>query len=189
MPNKSRNIYAGNYYHIYNRAVEKRTIFYSESDYEYFISKAILYKEMTEVKILAYCILPNHFHFLLKEPKSTSKVEISAISKFISLLSNSYTKHFNLTKEHSGRLFQGPFKSKLVDDDSYLKVLLNYINLNHLKHKITDKVNDWPYSSHHNYVGTWKYNLIGKDCIVDFEEYKQVINYYKNSLSSLYEEF
>ncbi len=69
MPNKSRGIISGEYYHVYNRAVEKRTIFYNEKDYEYFINKALFFKDRTKVKILAYCILPNHWHFLLKEPK------------------------------------------------------------------------------------------------------------------------
>jgi len=193
MPNKPRDIAPDYFYHIYNRAVEKRTIFYTEKDYEYFIDKAIFYKEKTGVKILAYCVLPNHFHFLLKEPTfevaTTSKVGSSAISKFISLLLNSYTRYFNLNKDHSGRIFQGPFKSKLADDDNYLSVLLNYINLNHLKHKIAKKPKDWFYTSHHNYVGESKYNLIDKDYLIDFAEYRRGILSYKKILFKIDEEF
>ena len=191
MSNKPRGIHPRNYYHIYNRAVEKRAIFYMEKDYEYFIEKIIFYKEKTGVKILAYCILPNHFHLLLKEPESTfevtptSKVDFSAISKFISCLTNSYTKYFNCNKDHSGRIFQGPFKSKLVGDDNYLRVLLHYINLNHLKHKVTKKPNEWLYTSHHNYLGELKYNFIDKDYLIDFVEYKQGVDFYKKTLSEI----
>lgn len=186
MPNKSRNFSNDTFYHVYNRAVEKRIIFYTEYDYEYFLNKVILFKERTNVKIIAYCVLPNHWHFLLK---LTSQVDLQAISKFISLLSNSYTKYFNLNKDHAGRIFQGPFKSKLVRDDDYLRVLINYINLNPLKHKITNKAGDWPYTSHHNYFGKKKHNLIDKDCLIDFEEYKNGLDDYLVDLKSIDEEF
>ncbi|MBU1202859.1 transposase [Patescibacteria group bacterium] len=189
MPNKPRDIYPNNYYHIYNRAVEKRTIFYTEKDYEYFIEKVAFYRDKTGIKILAYCVLPNHFHFLLKEPKSTSEVKITAIARFISLLSNSYTKYFNLNKEHSGRVFQGPYKSKLVDDDDYLNVLLSYINLNPLKHKMVTRIQDWYYTSHHNYIGQAKNNLIYHDYLVDFKEYKKITNSYKKAFSKIDDEF
>jgi len=186
MPNKPRNFVDNCFYHIYNRAVDKRTIFYSDQDFQYFIEKMIFFKEKNSVKILAYCVLPNHWHFLLK---STSQVGSSGISKFISLLSNSYTKHFNLSKDHSGRIFQGPFKSKLVSDDNYLRVLINYINLNALKHKIVKDINDWDYTSHHNYIGKERYNLVDRDCLIDFSEYKKGFKYYIDYLKSIEEEF
>jgi putative transposase len=193
MPNKFRGIYPSNFYHVYNRAVEKRTIFYSEKDYEYFISKILYFKEKTGVKILAYCILPNHFHFLFKEPTcevaTTSQVAYSAISSFMSLLSNSYTRYFNTNKDHSGRIFQGPFKSKLVVDDNYLQVLIKYINLNDIKHKITKKPNDWFYTSHHNYVGEIKNKLVDRDYLVDFSEYKKGANSYIRAINKINEEF
>lgn len=186
MANKSRNFTPNTFYHVYNRAVEKRTIFYTKHDYEYFLNKVLFFKEKTGVKILAYCILPNHWHFLLK---ITSQVETSAISKFISLLSNSYTKYFNFNKNHSGRIFQGPFKSKIVNDDNYLRVLINYINLNHLKHKLVKNASDWFYTSHHNYVGQEKYHLIDQDYLIDFKEYKNSIRNYSNYIKRIDEEF
>jgi putative transposase len=189
MPNKPRNIYPNNFYHVYNRAVEKRTIFYTEKDYEYFVNKMLYFKEKTDIKILAYCILPNHFHFLLKEPESTSKVNFPAIAKFISILANSYTKYFNLNKDHSGRIFQGPFRSKLVADDNYLQILINYINLNHIKHKITKKPNDWFYTSHHNYLVQKKEKIVDKDYLVDFKGYSRHIPQYLSYVDAIEEEF
>jgi REP element-mobilizing transposase RayT len=193
MPTKSRGIVSGSFYHAYNRAADKMTIFYTANDYEYFINKILYFKKKTNVKILAYCILPNHWHFLLKEPTrevaTTSRVGSSAVSTFISLLSNSYTRYFNTNKEHSGRIFQGPFRSKLVSDDNYLRVLINYINLNHLKHKITKKPNDWFYTSHHNYVGEVKNNLVDRDYLIDFTEYKRSVNSYIRAINKIDEEF
>lgn len=193
MANKMRSIVAGEFYHVYNRAVDKRVIFYTEKDYEYFLSKVLFFKEKTGIKIIAYCVLPNHWHFLLKEPETktetTFQIKISSVSKFISLLTNSYTKYFNLNKDHSGLIFQGPFKSKLVSDDNYLRVLINYINLNPLKHKISKKAGEWPYTSDHNYVGETKCNLIDYDYLVDFKDYKKGISSYLDYMKSIDEEF
>ena len=195
MSTKSRDIVLGKFYHVYNRAVDKRTIFYTEKDYEYFINKALFFKDKTRVKILAYCVLPNHWHFLLKEPKTTRRVEIDPsgrlpqISLFLSLLSNSYTKYFNSHKDHSGRIFQGPFKCKAVDNDNYLQILINYINLNHLKHKIAKKPADWFYTSHNNYMNEAKFDLLDKDYMIDFNEYKKSIDSYIKILKSVDEEF
>lgn len=187
MSNKPRNITPNNFYHVYNRAIDKRTIFYTEKDYEYFINKALFFKEKTNIKILAYCVLPNHWHFLLKEPTSqvdqTSQVRYSSISKFISLLSNSYTKYFNIHKNHSGRIFQGQFKSKLITDDAYLQNIIKYINLNPIKHKISKNINDWNFTSHHNYLNQIKLlNLVDKDYLIDFNEYIKDINDYTKIL-------
>ncbi|PIR07001.1 MAG: hypothetical protein COV55_01075 [Candidatus Komeilibacteria bacterium CG11_big_fil_rev_8_21_14_0_20_36_20] len=178
MPNKPRNFFPNTIHHIYNRAVEKRTIFYTEQDYTYFLEKALFYKEKTHVKILAYCVMPNHWHFLLQEPDLTSKVESSAISRFISLLSNSYSKYFNIHKEHSGRIFAGSFKSKLVEDDNYLETVISYINLNPLKHKLTKNINDWLYSSHYDYIHRAKFKLVNQDYLVDFQEYTKNLDVY-----------
>lgn len=182
------------FYHVYNRAVDKRTIFYTEKDYEFFISKALFYKEKTRVKILAYCILPNHWHFLLKEPTCevapTSQVGYSGISTFISLLSNSYTKYFNYNKDHSGRIFQGQFKSKIVKKEAYLQTLISYINLNPIKHKITNKPDDWYYTSHHNYLGQVKFfKLVDRDYLIDFEEYSKGMGQYIKALLKIDDEF
>lgn len=177
MPNKPRDIYPENLYHIYNRAVEKRIIFCIEKDYNRFLEKMFYYSEETKVKILAYSILPNHFHLLLQEPISQVENQI-AISKFMSLLSNSYTKYFNCNKAHSGRIFQGPFKSKFVKNDSYLQTIIFYINLNPIKHKIVKDINDWYYTSHHellNILSKKHKIIISENKFFSIEDYKDLI--------------
>ncbi|MBU1202846.1 transposase [Patescibacteria group bacterium] len=175
MASKPRNILPDNFYHVYNRGAHKNPLFYTDNDYKYFLTKALFYKEKFNIKILAYCILPNHWHFLVQEPrKVTPGVKInhlnssSSISAFFSSLSNSYTKFFNMNKNHSGRIFQGPFKSKIINDDNYLKILINYINLNHVKHKISDK-NTWDYTSYNEYINKSKTKIVDQDYLVDFK--------------------
>ena len=196
MPTKPREIYPNNIYHAYNRATEKRTIFYTEKDYNYFLEKIFYYQEKTKIKILAYAIMPNHWHFMLQEPENlTRRVDIhppgeqSEISKFISLISNSYTKYFNYTKEHSGRIFQGPFKSKLVKDEGYFHTLVGYINLNPLKHKIIKNINDWPYTSHHDYFYKSQFKLIKEETLINFREYQDDLKIYLEKIKEIKNEF
>ena len=142
----------GEYYHIYNRGTEKRDIFLDKADYLRFI--VLLYisnntdvvhisnhinqgrslmkmldidKKDSLVDIGAYCLMPNHFHILLKE-----KTE-NGISKFMKKLSTGYSMYFNKRYERTGRLFEGTFKSVHADSDEHLKYLFAYIHLNPIK--------------------------------------------------------
>lgn len=140
------------YYHIYNRGTEKRDIFLDKADYLRFL--VLLYisnntdvvhisnlinqgeslmkildmdKKDSLVDIGAYCLMPNHFHLLIKE-----KTE-NGISKFMKKLSTGYSMYFNKRYERMGSLFQGIFKSVHADTDEYLKYLFAYIHLNPVK--------------------------------------------------------
>ena len=142
----------GEYYHIYNRGTEKRDIFLDKADYLRFI--VLLYisnntdivhisnlinqgeslmkilnidKQDTLVDIGAYCLMPNHFHILVKE-----KIE-NGISKFMGKLTTGYSMYFNKRYDRTGSLFQGVFKSVHADSDEYLKYLFAYIHLNPIK--------------------------------------------------------
>lgn len=147
----------GEFYHLYNRGVDKRTVFVNKEDHDRF--QAYLYilnddsndrfgKNFTSknrvelysqaridplVAIGAYCLMPNHFHIL-----ATPLVE-NGISKFMHKLQTAYTMYFNEKMERSGSLFQGTFKATHVDDDEYLRYLYAYIHLNPAK-LLTD---DW----------------------------------------------
>ncbi len=114
----------GSFYHIYNRGNRKQQIFLSDRDYERFLDKTLEYKKKYGITIVAFCLMPNHFHFLVKQ------VSNSLISKFFSDLCNSYARHFNTKYETVGSLYQGRFKSKLVDRDEYLVHVSRYIHLN-----------------------------------------------------------
>lgn len=133
------------FHHIYNRGTDKRIIFLDDEDRERFILylnvlnnkesdnpsklseggllKNYFVKERL-VELSAFCLMPNHFHFLLFE--STK----GGISKFMQRLGTAYTSYFNEKYERTGVLFQGVFKSKYIYDEAYLQFLIDYIHLN-----------------------------------------------------------
>ena len=115
---------SGTYYHVYNRGNRKQQIFLSDRDYERFLGKVLEYKKKFLINILAFCLMPNHFHFLLQQ------LTLNAISRFFSDLCNSHSRYFNVKYETVGSLFQGRFKAKRVDKDEYLIHLSRYIHLN-----------------------------------------------------------
>ncbi len=141
------------YYHIYNRGVDKRIVFEDKQDFFQFLQmldlfnvdmscgavKAYKYpvnlehrsKASVLVEIVAYCLNGNHYHLLLKQVKD------DGISKFMQKVDTGYVKYFNQKNERTGSLFQGKFKSIHVGTDEYLKGLSAYINLNNQVHFAT----------------------------------------------------
>lgn len=167
------------YYHVYNRGVEKRQLFIDEKDHERMVK--LLYtansttpvhlsnyqgvslleipRGETIVDIGAWCLMPNHFHILVKEKKD------AGISLFMRKLLTGYSMYFNTKYERKGTLFERPFKVKHLDDDRYLKYQYAYIHLNPIgiidsgwkEKKIADKaralafLNSYQFSSYKDY--------------------------------------
>ena len=139
------------FYHIYNRGVEKRLIFNQQRDYYRFISclfefnntmpsnnhsyyfnlkskeRANMNNDTSLIEIMAFCLMPNHFHLLIKQ------IVDGGITNFMRKLGTGYTNYFNLKYERVGPLFQGKFKAKHIDNDNYMFYLPHYIHLNPLQ--------------------------------------------------------
>ena len=133
-------------YHVYNRWFEKMTIFKNKYDFERFYKLIIKYTKLdkySKIKILSYCILPNHFHFIVFNPG----VELSS---FIWNIQNSYSKYFNLKHKRKWQLFEWRFKANLIDNDEYLYQCMAYVNFNPLKHKLVDNIDNYKWTSYHN---------------------------------------
>ncbi len=126
MPSKPRYFQAGSYYHVYNRGNRKQDIFLSERDYSRFTYKLGEYKNDSGIKIVCYCLMPNHIH-LLVQPKADS-----SLSTFMSKLSTSHSKYVNMKYNFVGSLFQGRFKAVLIKNENYFKHLIRYIHINPL---------------------------------------------------------
>ena len=130
------------YYHIYNRGVEKRPIFSDKASYDRFLVlmylcntkepirlprdftlnlREIFSTKRTEqlIEVCAYCLMPNHFHLLVKEGRENGK----GISQYMQKLTTAYTMYFNTRNSRSGSLFQGVFRAKHANQDEYLKYL------------------------------------------------------------------
>ena len=173
------------YYHLYNRGTDKRNIFSLKNDYERFTS--LLYLCNSEqavhiqmqgqnlntifklnsnkgdclVEICAYCLMPNHFHLLVREK------EDKGISRFMQKLTTGYTMYFNKRHDRNGSLFQGTFKSRHVSEDRYLSYLISFIHLNPIKilepnwkntgipdrAKANKFLENYPWSSYQAYFG------------------------------------
>ena len=135
-------------YHIYNRAVGEEKLFRNDDNYLYFLQKYHQYLG-DKVDTLAYCLIPNHFHFLVKVKSSIGN---DLLVKSFSDFQNSYSKSFNKAFNRHGALFQRKFKRKKVDAEDYLSRLIIYIHLNPVKHQIARNHSDWKYSSFGSYL-------------------------------------
>lgn len=150
--NRKTEFASGNYFHIYNRGIEKRKIFLEYNDYQRFLillylcnnidpvdirdlfNKGLTFGEIFSIErknilvdIGAYCLMPNHIHLLLKAKNE------NGIPLFMQKLFTGYTMYFNKKNKRTGRLFESTFKSNLIDTDEYLKYLFAYIHLNPIK--------------------------------------------------------
>ena len=140
--NKPHNYYKNTYHHLYNRGANKEKIFFGAEEYIYFLRRIKYYKEKFYINILAYCLLPNHFHLFVKQ-----QTEKFTISQFTSSLLNSYTKAVNVKHRRSGTLFESKTKSKEITDESYFKWIIKYILENPVKGNLAREIDDWEFSN------------------------------------------
>lgn len=169
MPYRQTFFVNNNFYHIFNRGVEKRIIFKSNPDYQRFLATAYYYQfagpkpkfsthtrfrqqdfhaKPRIVEIVCYCLMPNHFHLILRQLKT------NGIQEFMKKVLNSYTKYFNTKYKRSGHLFQGAFKDVPIEKDEHLLHLSRYIHLNPYAAGITNKPEQFAYSSYQGYLET-----------------------------------
>jgi len=145
----------GEYYHIYNRGTDKRDIFVDDRDFDRFLQSMNEFNaeepigsifensfhkhqlgslasksKKPLVRIIAYCLNPNHYHLILKQ------VAEKGIEKFMQRLGTGYTKYFNNRYQRTGSLFQGTFKAIHVETNEYLLHLSAYVNLNNQVHQL-----------------------------------------------------
>lgn len=193
------------YYHIFNRGVDKREVFVDTGDYERFLmamnllndtndglmiewrdyKKSNPKKSVTDflkvpfrkrdplIKIIAYCLNPNHYHFILKQ------VANKGVERFMHKIGTSHTKYFNQKYKRTGTLFQGVFKSVHIDSNEYLLHLSSYVNRNNFIHGYSSDEN-WPYSSLPAYLSKRKNELVSPEVILgqfaNIGEYKEFLD-------------
>jgi REP element-mobilizing transposase RayT len=145
----------GAYYHIYNRGNNRENIFVEEKNYHYFMKLYALHIEAV-AQTYAYCLLRNHFHFLVRirseEELQTYQVpetgKVRSPSQAFSNLFNAYARAFNKMYQRSGALFQRPFGRVGIESDAHFQSLIAYIHQNPQKHGFVDDFRDWPFSSY-----------------------------------------
>ena len=190
MPLRTTPLINNEYYHIFNRGVAKMPIYLNRRDYQRFIKSMLYYQyagpkpkftrfktslkinlDKQIVKIIAYCLMPNHFHFLLQQKQEYG------ISEFIAKLINSYTKYFNIKHKRTGHLLQGQFKAVHIETNEQLIHLSRYIHLNPFVGHKTKNLLSYTWSSYQEYLGKEKADMCSKSIILD--QFKSVSEYEK----------
>lgn len=193
MPTNRKIVFGNNeYYHVFNRGVEKRHTFTNRREFLRAIDAINFYKfhelpmryskylELeqqkradflksledgeVQVEIIAFCLMPNHFHFLLKQIKD------NGIVKFMAKFTNSYTKYFNTKHERVGPLFQGVFKAVHVESDEQLLHLSRYIHLNPVVGFIVkpEDIANYQWSSYPEYLELLDSKMVNSKDILSF---------------------
>jgi len=147
---KFEKLLPGKFYHVYNRGINGEDIFREYVNYLYFLR--LYHKYIDPIgDTYAYCLLKNHFHFLIRifDPDRVPYpyVKVTDPSLAFSHMFNSYAQSFNKMFERTGGLFQTPFKRKLIEDEEYFRQIIYYIHNNPVKHGFSDSMNDYPWSS------------------------------------------
>lgn len=191
MPSRASPFVDDEYYHVFNRGINKMVVFESAYNYKHFLKTINYYQyegpkprlsiytpttskiplEKKIVDIISYCLMPNHFHFLLRQNRE------NGITEFISNLTNSYTKYVNIKTKRCGPLFQGEFKAVHVENNDQLLHLSRYIHLNPVVSFMVKDLEFYSWSSYLEYIGIANQNICSKEIILDQfktkEDYKQ----------------
>ena len=141
----------GQTYHIYNRGNNREHIFVEDRNYRHFLR---LYARHVEpvADTFAYCLLPNHFHFLVYVRDVGDSPAVRTPSQCFSNLFNAYAKAFNRTYDRTGALFQRPFGRVPVSSDAYFARLVTYVHQNPEKHGLINDFRSWRHSSYHTHL-------------------------------------
>jgi putative transposase len=136
----------GHFYHVYNRGNNRQLIFFERENYLYFLRLIRQNLVANGVDVVAYCLMPNHYHLLVC-------LRTDALAAAMKSLSLAYTKAINKRCNRVGALFQGKFQRVLVTHTEHLIYLTRYIHLNPVKAKFVEQPGDWEFSSYLEYAG------------------------------------
>jgi len=161
----------GDIVHVYNRGNNRQQIFFNRDNYYFFMEKVD--KKIANVSnILAYCLMPNHFHFLLHiteascRPKKIGSLTSTELQNELRLLQSSYANAINKKFQRVGSIFQQNTKYKMLSDGNtqshegtYAEVCFHYIHQNPLKAGLVNKIEDWEFSSFNEYYDQGSYSF------------------------------
>ena len=166
----------GHFYHLYNRGAHHLSIFREDDNYLFVLRKMKHYCRTLSLMPVAYCLLPNHYHYLIRQdgPHPAGLLPQRVY--------NSYSKAYNKRYSHSGTLFEGSYRVIPVEEDPYLLHLCRYIHANPVIHGLVDEVADWPYSNYLEWTGERAGTLVDRDFLQahfpDPEAYKAFVAEY-----------
>ncbi len=185
------------FYHIYNRGINGDKVFQEDDNYKFFMSQFLKYLNSV-CDLYAYCLMPNHFHFVIKIKSqmelfkffgennkrsnnkglhSVNSLPSKQLSKFIS----SYTQAYNKVFDRHGPLFESPFKRKIIDSEQYLKNLIIYVHQNPID--IQKDFKTYKFSSYITVLSSLKTNLKRNEVIEYFDDLENFVFCHNNVIN------
>lgn len=165
------DFYPGHTYHIYNQGNNREPLFFEEKNYDFFVKK-MRKRLLPHCDILAWCLMPNHFHWMVKihddyireDPLQGKLRIVNPLNRTVGTLQSSYTRGINNLYGRSGSLFRSRSKAKILSKketirENYALTCFFYIHQNPLRAGLVKKMEEWPYSSFSDYCGLRKGNL------------------------------
>ncbi len=199
----------GGFYHVYNRGVAKQSLFANDSDRNHLLKTLSFYLESEPpkrlsvvsdellletlnqpvqtplVEILAYCLMPNHFHLLVRQTAD------GGVSTFLRRMQNSYTRYYNTKYHRVGTMFQGRFQAVAVTSDAQLLHVSRYIHLNPVVARLTKALKEYEWSSYPQYVQAQSNRFCNPAMILEMahspENYKGFVTDYMDYAISLHD--
>ena len=161
MASRKVKFVAGEYYHIYNRGAHRASIIREKANYFFILEKVKTYIRKYDLTIIAYVLMPNHYHFLVRQ---NGEYRAGLLPQRVF---NSYTKAYNKRYDHSGTLFEGAYEAIHVNTYNYLLHLCRYIHANPVKDGLVGGLEDWAFSNYAEFIGTREGTLVDREFIKD----------------------
>ena len=183
---KIESIERGNYYHIYNRGNNGEDVFFERENYLYFLRLYEKYLNPVS-ETLAWCLMRNHFHFLIyfkeeQEVGEDAEIKPGIIkdpSRQLSHLFNSYTQGINKRNNRTGSLFERTFERKKIDSEDYLRRIIYYIHNNPVAHGVVQELENYPWSSYKSIISSGPLNINREPVIKLFGDLDNFVAFHK----------
>ena len=175
MARRATDFAPGEYYHVYNRGCNKELIFREDENYLYLTRLLCKSLRNRHVSMIAYCLMPNHYHLLMRQESDI------LIREVMQDAFNAYVKAFNKRYGRTGTLFEERFKAKHVKEDRYLIHLCRYIHRNPLEAKFVNDAGLWKYSDYLEWIGGKKNVQLVSDLFAGPEGYARFVTEYELS--------
>ena len=157
-------------YHVINRGNAKQVVFPFANDYDSFLKLLCKAKERYPLDLFAYCVMPNHFHLIVRPVRGPD------LSRFMQWLLTSHVRRHHHRYETSGHIWQGRFKSFLIQEDSHLLVAMRYVERNPVRARLVNSAADWRWSSHREATGQEKRHLVDASPISLPNDWMEYVN-------------
>jgi REP element-mobilizing transposase RayT len=189
------NFEADTFFHIFNHSVGNESLFRNEDNFRYFLKKYDTYTYLIW-ETYAYCLMPNHFHFLVKIksveelqnlPKFSNDTHTFVMQQLSNLL-NAYAKAYNIKYKRKGALFLDFTKRIAVKDDTYFSTLVNYIHQNPVHHGFCKNMEDWIYSSYQAFLSEKPSKIKRQEVLEWFGDKKSFQHFHQTNLMALQED-